>query len=30
MSMHNLAHPGEIFKELVIEPLGLSAEIHAV
>lgn len=24
MSMHNPAHPGEIFKELVIEPLGLS------
>lgn len=24
MSMHNPAHPGEILKELVIEPLGLS------
>lgn len=24
MTMHNPAHPGEILKELVIEPLGLS------
>ena len=24
MSMHNPAHPGEILKELVIEPLGLT------
>jgi addiction module HigA family antidote len=24
MSMHNPAHPGEILKTLVIEPLGLS------
>lgn len=24
MSMHDPAHPGEILKELVIEPLGLS------
>lgn len=24
MSMHQPAHPGEILKELVIEPLGLS------
>ena len=24
MSMHNPAHPGEILKELMIEPLGLS------
>lgn len=24
MSMHNPAHPGEIIKELVIEPLGLT------
>ena len=24
MSMYNPAHPGEILKELVIEPLGLS------
>ncbi len=24
MSMHNPAHPGEILKELVIHPLGLS------
>ena len=24
MSMHDPAHPGEIFKELVIEPLGLT------
>jgi addiction module HigA family antidote len=24
MNMHNPAHPGEILKELVIEPLGLS------
>lgn len=24
MSMHNPAHPGEILRELVIEPLGLS------
>lgn len=24
MSIHNPAHPGEILKELVIEPLGLS------
>ena len=24
MSMHNPAHPGEILKSLVIEPLGLS------
>ena len=24
MSMHNPAHPGEILKELVIEPLGVT------
>lgn len=24
MNMHNPAHPGEILRELVIEPLGLS------
>lgn len=24
MTMHNPAHPGEILKELVIEPLGLT------
>lgn len=24
MNMHNPAHPGEILKELVLEPLGLS------
>jgi addiction module HigA family antidote len=24
MNTHNPAHPGEILKELVIEPLGLS------
>ena len=24
MSMHNPAHPGEILKELIIEPLGLT------
>ena len=24
MGMHNPAHPGEILKELVIDPLGLS------
>lgn len=24
MSMHNPPHPGEILRELVIEPLGLS------
>ena len=24
MNMHNPAHPGEILKELVIKPLGLS------
>jgi len=24
MSMHNPAHPGEILRELVLEPLGLS------
>lgn len=24
MSMHNPAHPGEILRELVIEPLGLT------
>lgn len=24
MSMHNPAHPGEILKQLVIEPLGLT------
>ena len=24
MSMHNPAHPGEILKELVIEPMGLT------
>jgi addiction module HigA family antidote len=24
MTMHNPAHPGEILKQLVIEPLGLS------
>lgn len=24
MAMHNPAHPGEILKELVIEPLGLT------
>jgi addiction module HigA family antidote len=24
MSMHNPSHPGEILRELVIEPLGLS------
>ena len=24
MSMHNPAHPGEILRELVIQPLGLS------
>jgi len=24
MTMHNPAHPGEILKELVIEPLGMS------
>jgi plasmid maintenance system antidote protein VapI len=24
MNMHNPAHPGEILKELVIEPSGLS------
>ncbi|MBU0700445.1 HigA family addiction module antidote protein [bacterium] len=24
MNMYNPAHPGEIFKELVMEPLGLS------
>ncbi len=24
MSMHNPAHPGEILKELVVEPLGLT------
>jgi antitoxin HigA-1 len=26
MSMHNPAHPGEILKTLVIEPLGLSVK----
>ena len=29
MSMYNPAHPGEILKELVIEPLGLSVTAAA-
>ncbi len=29
MSMHDPAHPGEILKELVIEPLGLSVTAAA-
>lgn len=30
MNMHNPAHPGEILKELIIEPLGISVTDAAV
>ena len=29
MNMHNPAHPGEILKQLVMEPLGLSVTVAA-